>query len=304
MTGPSHDSRGRPRGDQSSAQRAADDGLDPRQPSGARALLTNAGLSPKRSRGQNFLVDPNTTRRIVELAGVRAGEHVIEVGPGLGALTHQLREAGARVTAIEIDPELARIVEASFEGDGQVRVVNEDARKVDIGVLTGGEPARVVANLPYNVATPLLVDILAQVEQVGSVFVMVQAEVADRLAALPGSSEVGGVSLKVAWYGTAEVVRRVPPTVFYPRPRVESALVRITRHPGPARLGRPDPLFSLIEAGYQQRRKTLRRSLASQCSADLLASVGIDPSRRAETVSLQEWETLAAAVTAFRVKGD
>ena len=259
-------------------------------------MLTAAGLSPKRSRGQNFLIDPNTTRRIVELARVEAGEHVIEVGPGLGALTRQLRDAGARVTAIEIDRALAALVAETFHGDPMVRVINDDARSVDIAAVTGDEPARVVANLPYNVATPLLMDILAEAAQVRSVFVMVQAEVADRLAAPPGTSDVGGVSLKVAWYGNAEVIRRVPPTVFYPKPRVDSALVRIVRHPGAPRLGRPEPLFSLIEAGYKQRRKTLRRSLSAVCPTDVIESVGVDPGRRAETVTLQEWESLAAAL--------
>lgn len=261
----------------------------------AAALLARHGLAPKRSLGQNFVVDPNTVRRIARLAGVGPGDHVVEVGAGLGALTLALAETGAAVTAVEVDGHLVPVLEEVLAGTG-ARVVHADAMAVDWGeLLAGAARWALVANLPYNVATPLVLDVLDQVPAVDRLLVMVQSEVADRLAAAPGEPAYGIPSVKVAYWATAQVVGRVPPTVFLPRPRVDSALVRITRRPAPATPADPARLFTLVRAGFGQRRKMLRRSLAGLVDAGGFAAAGVDPGARAEDLSVEEWGRLASA---------
>jgi 16S rRNA (adenine1518-N6/adenine1519-N6)-dimethyltransferase len=267
-----------------------------------RDLLADHGLSPSRALGQNFVADPNTVRRIARLAGVGPGDRVVEVGPGLGSLTVALAETGAEVTAVELDRHLLPVLRSVVEPLG-VRVVEGDAMALDWDEVLGGDVAAggadrwaLVANLPYNVATPLVLDLLARVPQIDRMLVMVQREVGERLAAGPGSKAYGIPSVKVAYRAVAEVVGRVPRTVFIPQPRVESALVRLRRLPEPPVDTDPERLFRLVEAGFGQRRKMLRRSLASLVDPSAFERAGVRPDARAEELRLDDWARLANAV--------
>ena len=260
-----------------------------------RRLLAEHGLSPSRARGQNFVVDPNTVRRVARLAGVGPGDRVVEIGAGLGSLTLALAETGASVTALEVDTGLVPVLRTVVEPAG-VTVVEGDALRLDWGALLGPDRWVLVANLPYNVATPLIADLLDGVPAIARMLVMVQREVGERLAAGPGDGAYGGVSIKVAYWATAKVVGRVPATVFHPVPNVESALVRIDRREAPAvgvEVDR-DWLFRLVGAGFGQRRKMLRRSLAGLVGADGFAAAGVRPEARAEELSVHDWGRLAA----------
>jgi 16S rRNA (adenine1518-N6/adenine1519-N6)-dimethyltransferase len=259
-------------------------------------LLDRHGLRPSRALGQNFVVDPNTVRRIAALAEVGPGDRVVEIGAGLGSLTLALAETGASVTAVELDRRLLPVLRSVVEPAG-VMVVEGDALRLDWLSLLGDERWVLVANLPYNVATPLVLDLLDGVPQIGRMLVMVQREVADRLAAGVGDPAYGAASVKVAYWATARLAARVPATVFVPRPNVESALVGIRRRPVPA----VDPdtvdrawLFEVIRAGFGQRRKMLRRALASVVEADAFACAGVRPEARAEELDVEAWGRLAA----------
>jgi 16S rRNA (adenine1518-N6/adenine1519-N6)-dimethyltransferase len=281
--------------------------LSPRQ---VRELLDRHGLSPSRALGQNFVADPNTVRRIARLAEVGAGDRVVEIGPGLGSLTLALVETGAEVTAVELDRHLLAPLREVVEPHG-VRVVHGDAMRLDWDEVLGGlagPPAdrswALVANLPYNVATPLVLDLLAGVPAIGRMLVMVQREVGERLAARPGDGAYGIPSVKVAYRADAEVVGRVPPTVFVPPPRVESALVRLHRLPAPRVDADPVRLFRLVDAGFGQRRKMLRRSLAGLVDAAAFAEAGVRPEARAEELDLDAWARLARATESGSPAGD
>ncbi|HET6951447.1 MAG TPA: 16S rRNA (adenine(1518)-N(6)/adenine(1519)-N(6))-dimethyltransferase RsmA [Acidimicrobiales bacterium] len=270
--------------------------LSPRQ---VRDLLDEYGLAPSRALGQHFVVDPNTVRRIARLAGVGPGDRVVEIGPGLGSLTLALAETGAAVTAVEVDRHLLPALHRVVDPVG-VRVVQGDALRLDwdevLGPAGSGPPWALVANLPYNVATPLVLDLLAGVPAIDRMLVMVQREVGERLAARPGDKAYGIPSVKVAYRAEAEVVGRVPPTVFVPPPRVESVLVRLRRLPEPPVDADPDLLFRLVEAGFGQRRKMLRRSLAGLVEPAAFAAAGVRPEARAEELDLRAWSRLADAV--------
>lgn len=279
-------------------------------PAEVRRLLAEHGLRPSRALGQHFVVDPNTVRRIVRLAGVGPGSRVVEIGAGLGSLTLALAAAGGTVVAVEVDRHLVPVLRSVVAGAPNVTVVQADVRDVDWAALLGasawprgrgapvGEPPwQLVANLPYNVATPLVVELLAAAPQIGSLFVMVQREVGERLAALPGQKAYGAVSVKVAYWATASVVGRVAPTVFVPRPAVDSALVRIERRDHPAvseSVTSYERLASVVAAGFAQRRKMLRRSLAGVVVPEAFEGAGVDPSTRAEDLDIQAWGRLAA----------
>jgi 16S rRNA (adenine1518-N6/adenine1519-N6)-dimethyltransferase len=267
--------------------------LSPRQ---VRDLLESHGLRPSRALGQNFVADPNTVRRIARLAGVGPGDHVVEIGPGLGSLTLALAETGAAVTAVEVDRHLVPILREVVEPAG-VTVVQGDAMRLDWpGVLAGADTWSLVANLPYNIATPLVLDLLADVPAITRMLVMVQHEVGERLAAGPGSRAYGIPSVKAAYDATAGVVGRVPPTVFVPQPRVDSALVSIVRRPSPPVEADRAVLFRLVEAGFGQRRKMLRRSLAGVVPPEAFEAAGVEPTARAEQLGLEEWAALARQV--------
>jgi 16S rRNA (adenine1518-N6/adenine1519-N6)-dimethyltransferase len=258
-------------------------------------LLADHGLAPRRSFGQNFVADPNTVRRIARLAGVGPGDHVIEIGAGLGSLTLALAETGASVTAVEIDrgivPVLRQVV-----ADTEVTVVEADAMSLDWTPLLAGHDRWVlVANLPYNVATPLVCDLLDGVPAIDRMLVMVQREVADRLCAAARTPAYGAVSVKVAYWATARIAGLVPASVFVPKPNVESALAEITRRPAPATSADPTAMFPLVRTAFGQRRKMLRRSLAEVVTPEMFAMAGIDGQRRPEELDVIEWGRLADA---------
>ena len=262
----------------------------------ARGLLDRFGIRPKRSLGQNFVVEPNTVRRIAELAGVGLGDRVVEVGPGLGALTLALLETGAEVTAVEIDDVLVDVLEEVAGYHGSLRIVHADAMGVDWESLLGAGPWTLVANLPYNVSVPLVCDLLDDVPAIVRLVVMVQLEVADRMVASPGDDAYGLPSVKVAYHAEARKVGRVPPSVFLPRPRVDSALVDIVRRPEPLVAADPDVLFRLVRAGFAHRRKMLRGALRGIVDEAGLVAAGVDPTLRAEDLDLAQWAAIAAGV--------
>jgi 16S rRNA (adenine1518-N6/adenine1519-N6)-dimethyltransferase len=268
-------------------------------------LLESHGLSPRRAFGQNFVADPNTVRRIARLADVGPADHVVEIGAGLGSLTLALAETGARVTAIEVDHGIVPVLRDVVRDLDNVQVIESDARDVDWESIeptaTGltapiTAPFTVVANLPYNVATPLVADLLDTVPRIRRFVVMVQKEVAQRLAAAPGSSDYGAISVKVAYWATARVLGDVPPTVFVPRPKVTSAIIEIVRRDHPAVASDPDVLFSLIRQAFGQRRKMLRRSLHGVVTDERFAAAHIEPTRRPEELSVYDWGRLADTV--------
>ncbi|GAC1318872.1 MAG: 16S rRNA (adenine(1518)-N(6)/adenine(1519)-N(6)) -dimethyltransferase RsmA [Acidimicrobiales bacterium] len=258
-------------------------------------LLAAHGLAPSRALGQNFVVDPNTVRRIARLAAVGPGDRVIEIGAGLGSLSLALLETGAALTAIEVDRGLVPVLRTVIEPEGAT-VIEADAMRVDWTAVLGPHRWVLVANLPYNVATPLIVDLLEAVPQIDRMLVMVQAEVGERLAAGPGDEAYGAVSVLVSYWAEAHLAGRVPPTVFVPRPKVDSTLVAITRRQQP--VVNPDDvgydrLKSVVRAGFGQRRKMLRRSLAGVVDPAAFAGAAIRPDARAEELGIAEWGRLA-----------
>ena len=259
-------------------------------------LLARHGLHPSRALGQNFVVDPNTVRRIARLAGVGPGDRVVEIGAGLGSLTLALLETGAAVTAVEVDRHLLGPLREVVEPHGAT-VVAGDALRLDWPALLGEGPWALVANLPYNVATPLVADLLDGVPAITTMLVMVQREVGERLAASAGDEAYGAVSVKVAYWATARVVGKVGPNVFLPQPKVDSALVAIERRPTPAvdpALVRPERLFAVVRAGFGQRRKMLRRSLAGVVAPEAFGRAGVAPEARPEELDVGAWGRLAA----------
>jgi 16S rRNA (adenine1518-N6/adenine1519-N6)-dimethyltransferase len=273
-------------------------------PATVHALLESHGLHPKRSLGQNFLTDPNTARRVVALAELPPAVPVLEIGPGLGSLTLALLAAGHDVVALELDDRLAdalRTVLDDVPADlhAHARIERGDAMTVDLDALLTPPPAprACVSNLPYNVAVPVVVRLLEEAAAVERILVMVQREVGERLAAGPGDAQYGAVSVKVAYFAEADVVGSVPPTVFVPKPKVDSALVRLRRRDEPpVSVPSADDLFTLVRAGFAQRRKMLRRSLATvlgDATPSVLADAGVAPTARAEVLGLDEWAAVA-----------
>lgn len=229
------------------------------------------------------------------MAGVDHGSNVLEIGPGLGSLTLALAEAGASVTAVEVDRHLVPALHSVVAGvDPPVSVVHADALEIDFDALLAPAPSwRLAANLPYNVGTTILLRILEMAPSVTGGVVLVQREVADRLAAGPGDAAHGIPSVKLAWWASATVAGRVPPTVFHPRPRVESALVTFERIDPPGDEDLRRRVFGLVDAGFGQRRKMLRRSLTDHLAPAAFESAGVEPTARAEELSLDDWIRLA-----------
>ena len=269
-----------------------------------RHLAKAMDFRPRKSFGQNFVHDANTVRRIVSASGVNRSDHVLEVGPGLGSLTLALLDRGAKVTAVEIDPVLARqlpttIADHSHSEINRLQVLNRDIltfKRSDLDEM----PTALVANLPYNVAVPALLHLLAEFPSIRTVMVMVQAEVAERLAAEPGGKDYGGPSAKVRFFGNVRRYGMVSPTVFWPIPRVYSGLVRIDRYetsPWPTDPEFREQVFGLIDVAFAQRRKTSRNAFAEWAgsgneSASRLLAASIDPSRRGETLSIADFVRL------------
>lgn len=267
-----------------------------------RALLAEHGLRPSRARGQNFLADPNTARRIVRLAGVEPGDRVLEIGAGLGSLTLALAERECRVVALEADRKLQLALEEVTAGQTDVRIVIADALTTDMDALLGAGPWRCVSNLPYNVATPVIVRLLEEAPSIESALVMVQREVGDRLVAAPGTAAYGAVSVRVAYHAHAKIVGMVPRTVFVPAPKVDSALVELVRRDAPAvEVPSRERLFELVRTGFAHRRKMLRRTLPAalgERTLSVLREASIDPRARPESLGLAEWAALARAEVA------
>ncbi|MCE2736619.1 MAG: 16S rRNA (adenine(1518)-N(6)/adenine(1519)-N(6))-dimethyltransferase RsmA [Acidimicrobiaceae bacterium] len=266
--------------------------------SDASRQLEGAGLRAKRALGQNFVVDPNTVRRIARLANIEGHGHVVEIGAGLGSLTLALAETNAQVTAVEVDDSLIPLLTENVGHLDNVRIVHADAMKIHWAeLLSGSNEWALVANLPYNVATPLVADILDFVPNVKRMLVMVQKEVGERFSASPSTEAYGALSVKVAFYASARVVGLVPASVFLPRPNVESALVEIVRHPQPldSELS-PQQLFSLVKMGFAKRRKMLRGALAGRVTPEQFDAARIAPTARAEELTVHDWIRLAHVV--------
>lgn len=264
-------------------------------------LLSEHGLAPRRDLGQNFVVDANIVRKIARLAEIGAQDHVVEIGAGLGSLTLALAETGATITAIEVDHGVVGALRGVVADVPNVTVVEGDALRLDWTATLADAPRWVlVANLPYNVATPLVCDLLDYVPTVERMLVMVQREVAERLCAPAGSDAYGAVSVKVAYWATARIAGTVPASVFVPRPNVESALADIRRRPTPAVDVAPEPLFQLVRTAFGQRRKMLRRSLADVVAPEVFEAAGIDSQRRPEELDIVEWGALTGAWLAAR----
>ncbi len=318
-------------------------------PAEIRQLARDLGIRPTKTLGQNFVHDAGTVRRIVRTAGVQPGDFVLEIGPGLGSLTLALLEAGAHVTAVEIDGALAAVLRDTVgthlpEALPRLAVLHADALAItgphdlpepeslapaepDVTgvspstapvpasrastppVPTPPTPTKLVANLPYNVATPVLLTLLEVLPDLTDILVMVQAEVADRLAEPPGSRTYGSPSAKAAWYGTATRAGTISRSVFWPEPNVDSALVRLTRTAPPATEAPRHEVFRVIDAAFSQRRKTLRAALATWAGSparaeQILTAAGIDPTRRGETLHISEFAAIAAASLAVRPRTD
>lgn len=266
-------------------------------PSDVRRLLDAHGLAPRRSAGQNFVVDPNTVRKIVRDAELEPGDVVLEVGPGLGSLTLALARVAERIVAVEIDAGFVRVLDEVLDGLEHVEVVHADALRTDLDALVDGGPARLIANLPYNIATPLVLQVLDG-EAIDDLFVMVQREVGERWIAGPSDPAYGAVSAKVRLVAEAEIVATVPRTVFHPAPNVDSVTVRLRRRPDAPVSAERVRIAEVIDTAFAHRRKTLRNTLAPLATdaADLLGSVGIDPSARAEELDVPDFRRITDAL--------
>lgn len=279
-------------------------------PSRTRQLIAKHGFVLKKSLGQNFLVDRNILLNIVEAAELEAADGVLEIGPGIGALTEQLARRAGSVVAIELDGRLLPILEESLAGYPNVSIVHGDVLKVDLVKLfqdrfRDAERVKVVANLPYYVTTPIIMKLLEERLPISSIVVMIQKEVAERLSAGPGTKDYGSLSIAVQYYSEAEMVAFVPRTAFLPQPNVDSAVVRLRlrEHP-PVKVEDERWFFEVVHAAFAQRRKTLANNLLGRFlpkdrRAELeaiLASCGIDPGRRGETLSLEEFARLSDAL--------
>ncbi|OMH23839.1 16S rRNA (adenine(1518)-N(6)/adenine(1519)-N(6))-dimethyltransferase [Tersicoccus phoenicis] len=265
-----------------------------------RRLAQRAGVQPTKTLGQNFVIDPNTIRRIVSAAEVSAAETVLEVGPGLGSLTLGLLDAAAAVVAVEIDPVLAGQLPDTVRRHRPDRVSALSVVTADAATVTDlpGDPTALVANLPYNVAVPVLLHLLATVPTIEHGLVMVQEEVADRLAAGPGSRTYGVPSVKAAWYADVRRAGTVGANVFWPAPRINSGLVSFVRQGPPVTTADRGDVFAVVDAAFAQRRKTLRAALAgwagSPAAAErVLRAAGIDPAARGETLDIGAFARLA-----------
>ncbi|WFE38333.1 16S rRNA (adenine(1518)-N(6)/adenine(1519)-N(6))-dimethyltransferase RsmA [Micromonospora sp. WMMD998] len=274
-------------------------------PAEIRELAARLGVTPTKKLGQNFVHDPNTVRRIVTTAGLAPDDVALEVGPGLGSLTLALLPVAAHVHAVELDPALAAALPetaARFAGPdaGRLTVHPADALRVTAADLADPAPTALVANLPYNVAVPVVLHLLAELPTLRHGLVMVQKEVADRLVAGPGSKVYGIPSVKLAWYARSRAAGKVPPNVFWPVPNVDSGLVAFTRREPP----RPDvprpAVFAVVDAAFAQRRKTLRAALAGWAggadrAAAALTAAGVDPGARGESLTVDQFAAIAAS---------
>ncbi|MCZ8517538.1 16S rRNA (adenine(1518)-N(6)/adenine(1519)-N(6))-dimethyltransferase RsmA [Paenibacillus filicis] len=281
--------------------------LDIASPKRTNDLLRKHNLTLKKSLGQNFLVDPNILNKIVSAADLDASKGALEIGPGIGALTQQLAKIAGRVVAVEIDQRLLPLLQETLEGYPQATVVLGDVLKVDLRALIkeqfqGVSKISVVANLPYYVTTPILMKLLEEKLPLEHIVVMIQKEVADRMAAPPGGKDYGSLSIAVQYYCEPEIVTIVPHTVFIPQPNVDSAVIKLTvRERPPVEVEDEAFFFDVVQASFTQRRKTIYNNLAAKYFTKetkpqlegLLHEAGIEPSRRGETLSMEEYARLS-----------
>lgn len=262
-----------------------------------RQLAEQLEIRPTKKLGQNFVIDPNTIRRIVSAADLDSGDLVVEIGPGLGSLTLGILEVVDRVIAVEIDSRLAQLLPdtiARHAPGRHLELVNQDALKI---TNLPGQPTALVANLPYNISVPVLLHFLQTFPTIEKALVMVQAEVAHRLAAKPGGKEYGSPSVKIAWYGSARLAGNVGRNIFWPAPQVDSALVYFERG---GRTGDASEVFAVIDAAFAQRRKTLRQALAgwagsASTAEETLNRAGIAPTTRGEELGIEEFMRIASS---------
>jgi 16S rRNA (adenine1518-N6/adenine1519-N6)-dimethyltransferase len=279
-----------------------------RAPSGAglgggaiRDLAARYGVRPSKSLGQNFLTDPNLARAIASDAGVGAGDHVVEVGAGFGSLTTALAATGAQVTAVEFDRVLMPALMEVTAGLENVTVVQGDAMKLDWRELTGEGEWTLCANLPYNIATPLVMDLLSDVPAIRRFIVMVQRETGERLAAQAGEERYGAVSVRVRYAASARLIRSVPAEVFWPRPTIESVVVRLDRLASPPVDVDRAALWRVIEVSFAERRKTMRNALRRlgldvETADHVLSESGVGPSQRPEELALGAFARIAERI--------
>ncbi len=269
-------------------------------------VLARYNMSAKKKFGQNFLIDGGVLEGIVEAAGVTDKDCVLEIGPGIGTLTQYLAEAAGRVVAVEIDKTLLPVLADTLSEYDNVTVINEDVLKVDIDKIieeyNEGRPIKVVANLPYYITTPIIMKLFESGALIESITVMVQKEVADRMAAGPGNKDYGSLSLAVGFYAEANTVIDVPPSSFIPQPNVGSAVVKLTKYPEPkVNVKDSKYLFEIIRTSFNQRRKTLSNSLSNNASLGVsrdkvgaaLVKMGIDERARGETLTLEQFAELS-----------
>lgn len=277
-------------------------------PRRTKELLQKYGFSFKKSLGQNFLIDGNILNKIVQAAELTPAKGVLEIGPGIGALTEQLASASGKVAAVEIDQRLIPMLEEALGDYPNVAIIHGDILKVDLADLfqehfAGMESVSVVANLPYYITTPIVMKLLEAKLNIESIVVMVQKEVADRFAAAPGTKDYGSLSVAVQYYAVPKMVLRVPPSVFIPQPHVESAVVKLEMRKTPAVAVKDEALFfDVVQASFAQRRKTLLNNLQrrfftgsngkEECRR-FLESCGMEPARRGETLTIEEFAALA-----------
>lgn len=270
-------------------------------PADVRELAAALGVRPTKQRGQNFVIDANTVRRIIRTAQVLPDDVVVEIGPGLGSLTLGLLETARRVTAVEIDDVLAAALPATVEARLPSRadrfaLVHSDA--LHVTDLPGPPPTALVANLPYNVAVPVLLHMLAGFPSIERTLVMVQSEVADRLAAPPGSKVYGVPSVKAAWYCEVKRAGAIGRNVFWPAPNVDSGLVSLVRRDPPATTASRTEVFTVVDAAFAQRRKTLRAALSGWAGSgaaaeEALNAAGVSPKARGESLTVEEFAAIA-----------
>jgi len=263
-------------------------------------LLLKYEIHPKKSLGQNFVVEPNTIRQIIKLADLGPADFVIEVGPGLGSLTLALLESCEHVTAVEVDDVLVKILKETT-GDqtgNKLRIIHADVMTLDLKQVLEERSNHwnLVANLPYNIAVPMICDFLEKAPLISKMTVMVQREVAERMIAKVGDKAYGLPSVKIEYFAEAKIIADIPPTVFIPKPRVESSIVQIVRRDNPIISEDYEMLFSLIKSAFRHRRKMLRSSLKGILSTDDFTATEIDPTKRAENLTLKEWELLTKQI--------
>ena len=263
-------------------------------------LLLKHEIHPKKSLGQNFVVEPNTIRQIIKLADLDPADFVIEVGSGLGSLTLALLESCEHVTAVEVDDVLVKILKevTGEQIENKLRIIHADVMTLDLKQVLEERSNHwnLVANLPYNIAVPMICDFLEKAPLISKMTVMVQREVAERMIAKVGDKAYGLPSVKIEYFAEAKIIADIPPTVFIPKPRVESSIVQIVRHENPVISEDYEILFSLIKSAFRHRRKMLRSSLKGILSTDDFVATEIDPTKRAENLTLKEWELLTKQI--------